>query len=116
MFNYSPTRASSAALPILQNFKGYLQTDGYAGYKAYEKKSDITPLSCWAHARREFERALDNDKQKAQHVLVEIQKLYAVEHKAKEQSLRPEQIKDLRLQQSLLIINALGKWMFLQIK
>ncbi|WP_139259484.1 IS66 family transposase, partial [Flavobacterium xanthum] len=47
MFNYSPTRASSAALPILQNFKGYLQTDGYAGYKAYGKKSDITPLGCW---------------------------------------------------------------------
>ena len=116
MFNYSPTRASSAALPILQNFKGYLQTDGYAGYKAYGKKSDITHLGCWAHARREFERALDNDKQKAQHVLVEIQKLYAVERKAKEQSLRPEQIKELRLQQSLPIINELGKWMFLQIK
>jgi transposase len=116
IFNYSPTRASSAALPVLQNFKGYLQTDGYAGYNAYGKKSDITHLGCWAHARREFEKALDNDKQKAQHALVEIQKLYAVERKAKEQNCNPEQIKELRLKQSLPIMNELGKWMFLQIK
>ncbi|MDM1465432.1 IS66 family transposase, partial [Myroides odoratimimus] len=116
MFNYSPTRASSAALPVLENFKGYLQTDGYSGYKAYGNKSDVTHLGCWAHARREFERALDNDKIRAQHVLVEIQKLYAVEKKAKEQNLAPDQIKELRLKESLLIINELGKYMFIQMK
>ncbi|MCA4807514.1 MULTISPECIES: IS66 family transposase [Myroides] len=116
MFNYSPTRASSAALPVLENFKGYLQTDGYSGYKAYGNKSDVTHLGCWAHARREFERALDNDKIRAQHVLVEIQKLYAVEKKAKEQNLAPDQIKELRLKESLPIINELGKYMFAQMK
>lgn len=116
LFDYSPTRASSAALPILQNFKGYLQTDGYAGYNAYGKKSEVTHLGCWAHARREFERALDNDRSRSEHVLVEIQKLYAVERKAREQVLDPKQIKELRLEESLPIINGLGKWMFLQIK
>jgi transposase len=116
MFNYSPTRASNAALPILQNFEGYLQTDGYAGYNAYGKKSEVTHLGCWAHARREFERALDNDRPRSQYVLVEIQKLYAVERKAREQGLAPRQIKELRLKESLPIINELGKWMFLQIK
>lgn len=116
MFNYSPTRASSAALPVLENFKGYLQTDGYAGYKAYGNKSEVTHLGCWAHARREFERALDNDKTKAQYVLAQIQKLYAIERKAKEQNLTPEQIKELRLKESLPIINELGKYMFVQMK
>src|SRR5690606_37554033 len=87
MFNYSSTRSSSAALPVLKNFQGYLQTDGYSGYKAYGAKSGVTQLGCWEHARREFERALDNDKIKAQHVLVEIQKLYAVERQAKEDNL-----------------------------
>ncbi|WP_430613164.1 IS66 family transposase [Flavobacterium sp. JP2137] len=116
IFNYSPTRASSAALPVLQNFKGYLQTDGYAGYKAYGNKSGVTHLGCWAHARREFERALDNDKTRAQHVLVEIQKLYAVERQVKEQNLTPDQIKELRLKESLPIINELGKYMFTQMK
>lgn len=83
---------------------------------AYGKKYGITHLGCWAHARREFERALDNDKLRGRHVLVEIQKLYAVERKAKEQGLDPQQIKELRLEESLPIINELGKWMFLQIK
>ncbi|UVD79464.1 IS66 family transposase [Myroides albus] len=116
MFNYSPTRSGSAALPVLENFKGYLQTDGYSGYKAYGAKSDVTHLGCWAHARREFERALDNKIAKAQHVLIEIQKLYAVEKKAKEQNLTPDQIKELRLKESLPIINELGKYMFVQMK
>lgn len=116
MFNYSPTRSGSAALPVLENFKGYLQTDGYSGYKAYGNKSEVTHLGCWAHARREFERALDNDKIKAQYVLVQIQKLYAVERKAKEQNLTPQEIKELRLKESLPIINELGKYMFAQMK
>ncbi|MVX36983.1 IS66 family transposase, partial [Myroides sp. LoEW2-1] len=62
------------------------------------------------------ERALDNDKTKAQHVLIEIQKLYAVEKKAKEQNLTADQIKELRLKESLPIINELGKYMFVQMK
>nr|WP_262491803.1 IS66 family transposase [Myroides odoratus] len=114
MFNYSPTRNSSVALPILENFKGYLQIDGYMGGKAYGNKSDVTHLGCWTHASREFERALDNDKIKAQHVLVEIQKLYAVEHKAKEKNLAPDQIKELRVKESLPIINEMGKYMVVQ--
>jgi transposase len=116
MFDYSPTRSSSAALPVLSNFKGYLQTDGYAGYKAYGKKTTVTHLGCWAHARREFDRSLDNDKQRAEYVLLEIQKLYAIERRAKEDKLDPEQIKELRLKESLPIINELGKWMFAQMK
>jgi hypothetical protein len=116
MFDYSPTRSSSAALPVLSNFKGYLQTDGYAGYKAYGKKATVIHLGCWAHARREFDRSLDNDKQRAEHVLLEIQKLYAIERRAKEGKLNPEQIKELRLKESLPVINELGKCMFAQMK
>lgn len=116
MFDYSPTRSSSAALPVLNDFKGYLQTDGYAGYNAYGKKATVTHLGCWAHARREFDRSLDNDKQRAEHALLEIQKLYAIERRAKEDKLNPEQIKELRLKESLPVINDLGKWMFAQMK
>src|SRR5690606_23282649 len=107
--------ASSAALPVLKNFQGYLQIDGYSAYKAYRTRSGLTHLGCWPHARREFERAIDNDKNKAQHVLVEIQKLYAVEKQAKEDNLNPQQIKELRLQKCLPIINELGKYMVAQI-
>ena len=39
------------------------------------------------HARRYFEKALDNDKQRAEYFLTEVQKLYAIEGQAREGNL-----------------------------
>lgn len=116
LFDYQPTRGSAGAKTMLESFKGYLQTDGYAVYEKHGKRKDVIHLACWAHARREFERALDNDKVRAQMALSMIQKLYAVEREAKEQGLNAMAIKELRLKESLPIINQLGKWIFEQIK
>jgi len=116
LFDYSPTRGGIAAVPMLGNFKGYLQTDGYAVYEKYGKKKEVTHLACWAHARREFEKALDNDKARAEKALLMIQQLYVLERKAKQEKLNAEQIKELRLAESLPVINELGKWIFEEIK
>ncbi|MBK1442703.1 IS66 family transposase, partial [Parapedobacter sp. ISTM3] len=93
LFDYQPTRGQVAAKKLLDTFKGYLQTDGYAVYDKYGRRKDITHLACWAHARREFERALDNDKARAEKALLMIQRLYAVERRAREEKLAAEQIK-----------------------
>ena len=116
LFDYSPTRGGIAPLPILGSFKGYLQTDGYAVYDRYAKKKEVVHLACWAHARREFEKALDNDRPRAEKALLMIQKLYATERKAKEGGLSPQQVKELRLTESLPVINEMGKWIFEEIK
>ncbi len=116
LFDYSPTRGGIAAVPMLGNFKGYLPTDGYTVYEKYGKKKEVTHLACWAHARREFEKALDNDKARAEKALLMIQQLYTVERKAKQENLSAEQIKELRLTESLPVINELGKWIFEEIK
>ncbi|WP_262249777.1 IS66 family transposase [Parapedobacter soli] len=116
LFDYSPTRGSSAPLPMLGNFKGYLQSDGYGVYEKYGKKKEVTHLACWAHTRREMERALDSDRPRAEKVLLMIQQLYAVERQAKQEKLTPEQRKTLRLEKSLPVINELGKWIFKEIK
>jgi transposase len=116
LFDYSPTRGSNAPLPILGSFRGYLQTDGYAVYEKYARSKDVVHLACWAHARREFERALDNDRPRAEKALLMIQRLYAVERQAREEKLAAEQIKELRLTESLPVINELGKWIFEEIK
>jgi transposase len=116
LFDYSPTHGSIAPLPILGNFKGYLQSDGYVVYDKYARSNNITHLACWAHARREFEKALANDKSRAEKVLLLIQKLYAVERMAKEAEIDAAKIKDLRLAESLPVINELGKWIFEEIK
>lgn len=116
LMDYQPTRGSVATKEMLARFHGYLQSDGYAVYEKIGRRSEITPLACWAHARREFERALDNDKMRAGKALAMIQQLYAVERKAKEEQMQADQIKQLRLDESLPVINELGKWIFAEVK
>ena len=116
LFDYSPTRGSSAPLPILGSFRGYLQTDGYTVYEKYARSKNVIHLACWAHARREFERALDNDRPRAGKALLLIQRLYAVERQAREEKLAANQIRELRLTESLPVINEMGKWISREIK
>lgn len=109
-FDYCEGRGREGPQKLLNGFKGYLQTDGYSVYEWFAKQPGITHLSCMAHARRKFEQALDYDKEKAGYAMKRIQELYAVERKAREGGLSPEQRKELRLEESLPIMNELGKW------
>lgn len=111
LFDYSPTRGAAAPYPILKDFKGYLQTDGYAVYDHFAKSKDITHLACWAHARREFHRALESDKQRAELALGMISNLYEIERKVREEQLSAAATKELRLSASLPVLNAMVKWL-----
>ncbi|MFI5194651.1 MAG: transposase [Chitinophagales bacterium] len=64
-----------------------------------------------AHARRKFTEALENDKALAEYALGEIQKLYAIERNCKEKGFSAGEIKTIRQERSLPILEALGKWM-----
>jgi len=110
-FEYHPSREGRHVNQTLKAFKGYLQTDGYAGYRALAQKKDIISLACMAHARRKFDEARQNDPIRAQKGLLYIQALYHIEEKARKENLSSEQRKEVRLTESLPIINALGKWM-----
>lgn len=79
-------------------------------------RADQLGTSAEPYPRREFERALDNNRSRAEKALLMIQQLYAVERKAREEKLAAEQIKELRLNESLPVINELGKWIFEEIK
>lgn len=115
-FDYQPGRGAKAAENVLSDFEGYLQTDGYAVYDRIGKREGVTHLNCWAHARREFDRARDNDKARAEKALAYIQQLYAAEALAREEKMEPSQRKELRLEKSLPIINEFGKWMVEELK
>ena len=110
-FDYQEGRGREGPTEILQNFKGYLQTDGYVAYDVFDKKENITQLHCMAHARRMFNDALDNDKSVAEHAMQELQKLYAIERNCREQNLSFDAIKAVRQEQSVPVLNALGNWM-----
>ncbi len=115
LFDYRKSRGREGPNEILENFEGHLQTDGYVGYNKLKNGDKITLMACMAHARRYFDKALDNDKARAQWMLTEMQKLYAIERSAKEKGLTIEQLYDLRQQEAKPILDGMKKWMDEQI-
>ena len=56
LYEYQPGRGAKHPKEFLAGYKGYLHTDGYAGY--HDLGEDITVVGCWAHARRKFDEAV----------------------------------------------------------
>ena len=56
LYEYQPSRGAKHPKEFLNGYKGYLHTDGYAGYHDLGEK--ITVVGCWAHARRKFDEAV----------------------------------------------------------
>jgi len=110
-FDYRKGRGRDGPEEFLETFRGMLQSDGYNAYSIYEKKDGITLFGCMAHARRKFENAKENDPERAEYVLKQMQKLYMTEREAKEKGLSFVQRKELRKEQSLPILLELGNWM-----
>jgi transposase len=112
-YDYQPGRSKKGPLGLLNNFSGYLQTDGYGVYDhaAIGGRVDITQLHCMAHARRYFEKALPTDKAPAEYFLTELQKLYAIERRLRDLQYSKEQIVEIRQQESLPILTALKTWL-----
>jgi len=112
LFQYYKGRSAHGPLRDLSTFNGYIQTDGYSGYTHLAETQGITHLSCWAHARRYFDKALANDQQRASKVLKLIQLLYAIEALAREDNMTAEQRHELRLEKSLPVINEIGSYIY----
>lgn len=110
-FDYQEGRGREGPVSVLKDFKGYLQTDGYAVYDFFKEEKDIMVLHCMAHARRMFFEAKENDKPIAEYALEQIGLLYTIERKAKEQQLDQEQILQLRQTEALPVSESLGRWM-----
>ncbi len=111
LFDYREGRGGEGPGECLKDFKGFLQTDGYAVYENFDKKADITLLHCMAHSRRKFDEAKDNDLTRASYVLTEMQKLYALERQAKSDALSHEQRHAIRQQQAIPVLTELKTWM-----
>jgi transposase len=121
LYEYHPTRAGEVARRLLADYRGYLQTDDYAGYHAVGRQPGIIHLGCWAHARRKFVEAQQaaapakggKSKQpptgKADMALNYIGKLYGIERALQDKSA--EQRQAIRQQDSLLILAQLRTWL-----
>lgn len=95
---------------MLKDFQGTLQTDGYAGYEKLAAREGIVALACMAHARRYFEKALDNDKARAEYVLRRIGNLYAIERSCDERDDPPDKRHEHRQREAVPILDELKQW------
>ena len=64
-----------------------------------------------AHARRMFEKALENDKERADFAMRKMQSLYAIERSLRENKASVEEKLKLRTQDAIPVLKELELWM-----
>ena len=110
-FDYQKGRGKQYPKETLKAYQGYLQTDGYEVYDSlFAHKEGVDLLGCMAHARRYFEKALQNDKQRASHAMALIQQLYRIEKKAREENLLSQDRQELREKEAIPVLDQLKVW------
>lgn len=110
LFDYRKGRGREGPGEVLKDFSGYLQSDGWNAYENFDK-NNVTLIHCMAHARRYFEHALSENKQVCEIALIQIQKLYSIERKAREESLSHAQRYELRQRESVPVLNQMHQWL-----
>jgi transposase len=116
-FSYAPTWKADHPAALLQDFTGFLQGDGYAGYGAMLRDDDgerIVPeerrLGCGMHIRAKFEAAAKAGDARAAVALAYFKAIYRVEASCKEERLSPEARKARRDERSMPHVNELYEW------
>ncbi|MDC1175242.1 IS66 family transposase [Bacteriovoracaceae bacterium] len=106
-FQYETTRSSRVAEEILKGYSGIIISDGFSGYKKYQKNNYKTrSANCWSHARRKFFDCVPQYP-KAREFLELVSKLYKIEYEAD----NFEHLKELREKKSSKVIDEIRKWL-----
>lgn len=110
LFDWQTTRSKAAPAEFLKTFKGHLQTDAYGVYLslAKDRKGELTLVGCWAHCRRNFVEALQEDR-RVGWVVRQIGHLYGVEKKLREGRAGPRLRGAVRAAQARPVLNRVRK-------
>jgi transposase len=112
VYDFTVSRERHGPEEFLRDYSGYLQADAYGGYDGvYLKPSDkpIIEVACWAHARRYWHKAREEDPARAHHVLAVVTKLYKVESDTRELSAAARL--SARKEVSRPLLDDLKKWL-----
>ena len=105
------SRSGDTARRLIGGYRGAVQTDGYEVYASFENSPGKMMIGCWAHVRRKFVEALDENRKYASEAIVYISKLYKIESEMRESGLDAEAVKERRQKESYPIIQDFEKWM-----
>ncbi|WP_167547081.1 IS66 family transposase [Stieleria maiorica] len=111
VYDFTQTRERAGPEQFLKNYEGYLQADAYGGYDGIylQSQGKIAEVSCWAHCRRYWHKAREQDPARAHHVLGVIARLYEVERAASESDR--EILRSIREQHALPLLRDLKRWL-----
>lgn len=118
-FFYRPTREAAVPQAFLFSYRGVLQTDGLEVYDAALRalaaggEPPLLHAGCMAHARRQFVEADKSGKVpgSAKVALGYIQKLYAIEKRARTHQLEETAILALRQREAVPILADFKEWL-----
>jgi transposase len=114
IFEWQTSRGQAGPTAFLKDFTGKLQTDGYAVYAslvqarnapllANGKAPELILYNCWAHTRRKFHAAKDDDRRTAW-FLRQIGLLYALEKRLRLAQAGPRLRQAARAAEAALIL------------
>ena len=107
VYDFTEDRKRDGPSRFLANYVGYLQADAFSGYDGIYTGSggQILEVACWAHARRKFFEARSSSPAEASLMLQIIQRLYAVEDRAR--PLEDDARRSMRQTESVPILERL---------
>jgi transposase len=109
LFHWETSRSGSCLdnlIPV--DFTGTLQCDGYGAYRSFSgRRTGIELAGCWAHVRRKFYEAKESQRRTAGWLLGQIQVLYQVEARLRDQRAGPRLRQAVRAAESLPVIRRL---------
>ena len=118
LYELGPSRSHTVPLRYLEEYQGYLQTDGYEGYGALAKKATkIILVADWVHVRRKFDeaiKALPKDFKgeiKVMGAFKLINELFRIEREDVGENCNCDDIRKIRLEKSKPVVDALKKWL-----
>jgi hypothetical protein len=119
LFDWQTSRGRDGPKEFLKEFKGKLQTDGYAAYRslvqerngprlARGQEPELILFACWAHARRKVFEAKEHDR-RAAWLLKQIGLLYALEKRLRQAQAGPALRQAVRAAEAGLILVRIKK-------
>jgi transposase len=111
---YAPDRKAERPATHLRGFRGILQVDGYAGYRALADAGQVELAFCWSHARRRFyEIAAAGPAPIAAEALRRIGEIYVVEAEIRGRSA--DERRAIRQEMTKPLIDNLKAWLEAQL-
>ena len=111
-FHWATSRAATCLTEVFPaSFTGTVQCDGYVSYRTFADRhgQPIALAGCWAHVRRKFHDALEASPRLAGWCLRQIQNLYQIEARLREQRAGPRLRAAVRASQSRMIVRRLER-------